>query len=826
MKWLQQIKSFIDLNQSIITLSTVILSLSISVLAVSVSTSRVQEQADNTLEFRVNNNQLEFKTASSTPWTMLFDLSQLVVEDDTEAEAIELRATEESIEWKRSSTGDWNALLSLSQLVGEDGRMIELRSTSTAIEWKYIDATSWTSLIELSLLRGETGLRGATGSPGATGAQGPQGPQGPAGLTPTIGVNGNWYIGTTDTGVSASGSGVSPFILVNNAEDLQAMSECLECSYMLTADIDLSEFAWTPVGTEADPFTGRLYGQGYAIDNLTNLEPSMSKFGLFGVASNIVIQDVYVDNFDSGIVAHNDVAYFIGHLQGGDNHLRNIQISSNDDISGTSGVAYLIGRSSFANVYLSEIRLNGSDVYGSSHVGTLIGMVEEYSYVRIHHLDMSSTDVNATSGVSGGLFGEINDSDVEIFDSVITFDVYADGDYVGGIVGLSNVGSLELINTIIRGDLQELDSTYSYGGGLIGACFDCSMVMQNTHVGGSAYVDLYGGTDHIGGFIGYMSDGQLTVFQSSIYVMLEGRENVGGVLGSVNSIDFNGNITDPSDIRIHQSDFRVRIFDYTNPEILINAGGFVGYAYGMDADWTQVTMDFTATNVSEGQNIGGMIGAMNYMFTSGAQDYFVDNEVDIKNLTILGEIAIQNKISTSNNINVGGIVGHINGNLLISSGSIGQDSWSNSGVRQFLDVTNAVVRFQSIDVPGFYVGGMVGLAEGAEITVKNSDVRSNIVTENEFVGGIVGAGSGMSLRTELVTIEGKLKADNVVGGFIGFTEGINRIVIDYSRSAVIGKFTDIGTYISEGDIYGFISPDTYIDFDTSIQASDGLTNNT
>jgi hypothetical protein len=40
---------------------------------------------------------------------------------------------------------------------------------------------------------------------GATGIQGPPGAPGPAGETPYIGANGNWWIGTTDTGIAASG---------------------------------------------------------------------------------------------------------------------------------------------------------------------------------------------------------------------------------------------------------------------------------------------------------------------------------------------------------------------------------------------------------------------------------------------------------------------------------------------------------------------------------------------------------------------------------------------------------------------------------------------
>ena len=66
--------------------------------------------------------------------------------------------------------------------------------------------------------QGERGLQGIQGIQGETGPQGPQGPQGPAGndgsngtngvdgITPHIdSTTGNWFIGTTDTGVHAQG---------------------------------------------------------------------------------------------------------------------------------------------------------------------------------------------------------------------------------------------------------------------------------------------------------------------------------------------------------------------------------------------------------------------------------------------------------------------------------------------------------------------------------------------------------------------------------------------------------------------------------------------
>ena len=54
--------------------------------------------------------------------------------------------------------------------------------------------------------KGDTGARGPKGDTGATGAKGATGPQGPAGTTPTIGSNGNWYLGSSDTGKPSRGA--------------------------------------------------------------------------------------------------------------------------------------------------------------------------------------------------------------------------------------------------------------------------------------------------------------------------------------------------------------------------------------------------------------------------------------------------------------------------------------------------------------------------------------------------------------------------------------------------------------------------------------------
>ncbi len=63
---------------------------------------------------------------------------------------------------------------------GADGREVELRTTETHIQWRYVGDTEWKDLIALSEITG------------------------PKGDVPTIGDNGNWWIGGEDTGISAA----------------------------------------------------------------------------------------------------------------------------------------------------------------------------------------------------------------------------------------------------------------------------------------------------------------------------------------------------------------------------------------------------------------------------------------------------------------------------------------------------------------------------------------------------------------------------------------------------------------------------------------------
>ena len=68
--------------------------------------------------------------------------------------------------------------------------------------------------------------RGAGGTPGASGKDGSPGADGKDGITPAIGENGNWYLGNTDTGKPSRGeNGAVPDIQIGTVTTLPAGSD-------------------------------------------------------------------------------------------------------------------------------------------------------------------------------------------------------------------------------------------------------------------------------------------------------------------------------------------------------------------------------------------------------------------------------------------------------------------------------------------------------------------------------------------------------------------------------------------------------------------------
>ena len=64
-------------------------------------------------------------------------------------------------------------------------------------------------------------------------------------------------------------------------DQLKAIVDNLNGTYILDADLNLAGITWIPIGTEDAPFTGYFYGNGHQISNLTIADAPIG--GIFGI---------------------------------------------------------------------------------------------------------------------------------------------------------------------------------------------------------------------------------------------------------------------------------------------------------------------------------------------------------------------------------------------------------------------------------------------------------------------------------------------------------------------------------------------------------------
>ena len=94
--------------------------------------------------------------------------------------------------------------------------------------------------------------------------------------------------------------------VISTAEELAALSylvatgdtQAASDKYLLTADINLIDKLWTPIGNSTTPFTGEFYGQLHTISGIVVAESSTivgSGVGLFGNVTGSLV-DICVDN--------------------------------------------------------------------------------------------------------------------------------------------------------------------------------------------------------------------------------------------------------------------------------------------------------------------------------------------------------------------------------------------------------------------------------------------------------------------------------------------------------------------------------------------------
>lgn len=155
------------------------------------------------------------------------------------SESMGLRVADGYIQYSTDSGSTWQNLIAVADLKGTDGAQGAKGDPGaagqdghspvvTATKSGKTTTISVDGAVIATVEDGADGAPGKDGSPGAKGDKGETGPQGPAGvpgkdgadgkpgaagadgITPHIGDNGNWYLGTTDTGKPSRGATGAP----------------------------------------------------------------------------------------------------------------------------------------------------------------------------------------------------------------------------------------------------------------------------------------------------------------------------------------------------------------------------------------------------------------------------------------------------------------------------------------------------------------------------------------------------------------------------------------------------------------------------------------
>ncbi len=154
----------------------------------------------------------EITLMSSTGQVLVTPQFEIIVADiiysDTEIESTnEYTALEEAIK-KAAALKDGTTF---TPSVSDEG----------VLSWSNSDGKENPAAINIKGPKGNPGDKGDKGDPGKNGADGSTGATGADGVTPHIGENGNWFIGSTDTGKPSRGGSTAEDISYMLSEDIQ-----------------------------------------------------------------------------------------------------------------------------------------------------------------------------------------------------------------------------------------------------------------------------------------------------------------------------------------------------------------------------------------------------------------------------------------------------------------------------------------------------------------------------------------------------------------------------------------------------------------------------
>ena len=226
-----------------------------------------------------------------------------------------------------------------------------------------------------------------------------------------------------------SGTAADPY-QIESGEELAYLSKLAadkkavnDAYYVLTADIDLNNKPFTPIGVDSShSFRGTFDGAGHVISNLKVEVTESAKFaGLFGHA-NVIAKDLTIDTASVTSVSIN-TGVLVGGLYSSGSATN--CVVKNAAVTGTGTVGGLIGNCAAA---VNRCAVMDTTVSGTSKIGGLIGMTGK----TVNESYALHVTVTAAGDYAGGLVGGYCASTITSCFARGT--VMGDG-YVGGLIG-------------------------------------------------------------------------------------------------------------------------------------------------------------------------------------------------------------------------------------------------------------------------------------------------------------------------------------------------------------------------------------------------------
>ncbi|MDR0768179.1 MAG: hypothetical protein LBE57_07140, partial [Methanosarcinales archaeon] len=270
------------------------------------------------------------------------------------------------------------------------------------------------------------------------------------------------------------GTQLNPFI-IEDAADLTAINSHLGSCFILGQNITLTG-EWTPIGSLANPFTGRLDGNGKTISNLT-INSTSPYVGLFSCTSGASITNLTLESAVVQSTASNS-----GALAGQANNTIFDNITITGDIKGNSQVGglagFVVSNSTISNSFAA------GNVSGNGTVGGFVGDV--YSST----ISNSSAVGNVSgAGSTGGFVGYAFEPTIS--NSFFIGNV-SGSELVGGFIGETYL--LNISNSFAAGNVSGNELV----GGFAGKVSFYSTISNSFTIGNVS------GNSSVGGFIGQM----------------------------------------------------------------------------------------------------------------------------------------------------------------------------------------------------------------------------------------------------------------------------------------------------------------------------------